>query len=184
MTSDPGGDADADADSDADVDVAAGADADADSDADVDVAAGADAGGPDGVGADAVRASLRALALDDAPAIGASGGDADAEGGDRNPTVDRSRVEQRRLVADAEAAMSSVERAAAFADSGGFDGVRELVGDGTGVDDTLRRRAERVLDGLAAYRTAHREAVGTRAVHFHPGHDSHMPCGEQAGGNR
>ncbi|WP_435063074.1 hypothetical protein [Halobaculum sp. EA56] len=134
---------------------------------------------------DDVREALRALAAGEAPAALAPGG-------------------ARRLVADAEAALSSVESAAAFGEADGFERLRVLVGRTR--DEDIRRRAEAVIDALDRYRVAYADAVGTAngedgsepaadgsdviparhvaADHFHPGHDSHMPGGRQAGGNR
>ncbi|MFC7098121.1 hypothetical protein [Halobaculum marinum] len=105
-----------------------------------------------------------------------------------------------RLVADAEAAMESVERAAAFAEDGGFGRLRSVASDAS--DDRIAGRAREVLDALAAYRAAYCEVCDgdecdgddsdgdgddsdgdgddsdESADHFHSTHDSHIPRAE------
>lgn len=113
-----------------------------------------------------------------------------------------------RVVANAEAALTDVETAAEFADGGGFDRVRTVVG-AAAVDGAVERRARAVLDTLAAFRAAYRRAsddydppgatggagasdaagasdgaAGDAPDHFRSTHDSHIPRAELADDNR
>jgi len=137
-------------------------------------------GTPDGTATpDAVRATLRALALGEPPD---SGGPTDPEA----------------LVEEAEAALSGVDAAAGFADGGGFERLRSVASGGAAAgadadpDGAVVARAATVLDALSRYRDAYRAVVDagadpvdrdggdstTRddaADHFHSAHDSPIP---------
>ncbi|WP_277553579.1 hypothetical protein [Halobaculum limi] len=111
---------------------------------------------------DEVRATLRALALGTVP------------------TESTDRDEIRRLVSEAETALASVEAASEVAQDGGFERLRAAQATTlqTAMPPSVVRRARRVLATLDRYRDAHRTATAD-ADHFHSGHDTHIPRGEQ-----